>query len=249
MAAESGSATDTALPICIAHRGASGQEPENTLRAFARALEQGATWCELDVHCVEGRLVVIHDDTLDRTTDGQGPVSGCTLGDLRALDAGGGQRIPFLDEVLALAEGRARLNIELKGPGTAAPTVALLQDAVAGGGWHPGQFLISSFDWDQLAEARRLEPALPVAPLVGKGAGSAVLEIADCLEADATHVSRWSARAKLVEAAHQRGRAVRVYPVNLQWEYELMVRLGVDGIFTDFPGRALAWGAAAPPVD
>ncbi len=248
MAADSHSVTDTALPICIAHRGASGQEPENTLRSFARAFEQGATWCELDVYCVEDRLLVFHDDTLDRTTDGHGPIMGCTLGDLRALDAGDGQRIPFLEEVLELAAGRVRLNIELKGPGTAAPTIAMLQDEVAAGRWQPGQLLLSSFDWDMLAEARRLEPAIPVAPLGGKGVGSEIMDVAERLEAEAIHVSRWSARAKLVESAHRHGLAVRVYPINLQWEYELMVRLGVDGIFTDYPGRALAWGAQAPSV-
>ena len=100
----------------------------------------------------------------------------------------------------------------------------------------------------QLAEVRRLEPAIPVAPLVGKGAGSEVLEAAERLEAEAVHISRWSARSRLVAAAHQRGLAVRVYPVKLSWEYDLMVRLGVDGVFTDFPARALAWGAEAPAL-
>jgi glycerophosphoryl diester phosphodiesterase len=233
-------------PVCIAHRGASGSEPENTLRSFARALELGATWLELDVHLVHDRLLVIHDDTLDRTTDGRGPLTDHPLAALRALDAGGGERIPFLEEVLELARGRARLNVELKGPGTAAPVVTLLQAAIASGNWQPGQLVLSSFDWSALAEARRREPALPVAPLVGKGAGGEVLETAERLEAEAIHISRWSARGRLVDAAHGRGLAVRVFPVNRAWEYELMVRLGVDGIFTDFPDRALAWGALAP---
>jgi len=233
-------------PVCIAHRGASGQEPENTLRSFARALEQGATWLELDVHHAHDRLLVIHDDVLERTTDGRGSLARRTLAELRALDAGRGERIPFLEEVLDLAIGRARLNVELKGPGTVAPTVAVLQEAVARGGWQPGQFLLSCFDWDVLAEARRLAPALPGAPLAG--AGAEVLEAAERLGAEAIHVSRWSARARLVEAAHQRGLAVRVFTVNQQWEYELMARIGVDGIFTDFPARVLSWGAAAPTV-
>ncbi|HOX26064.1 MAG TPA: glycerophosphodiester phosphodiesterase family protein [Candidatus Krumholzibacteria bacterium] len=235
-------------PVCIAHRGASGQEPENTLRAFARALEQGATWFELDVHLVHGRLLVIHDATLERTTNGTGPLTAHTLAELRALDAGKGQRIPFLEEVLELAVGRARINVELKGAGTLAPVLAIVRDAVAGGAWRPDQFLLSCFDWDVLDEARQREPAIPVAPLAGKGAGGEVLETADRLGAEAIHVSRWSARARLVEAAHARGLAVRVFPINSQWEYDLMVRLGVDGIFTDFPARVLAWGAAAPAI-
>jgi glycerophosphoryl diester phosphodiesterase len=246
MSVDAGSPVDLAPPVCIAHRGAAGDAPENTLRAFERALEQGAAFLELDVHLVHDRLLVIHDDTVDRTTDGTGPLAAHSLAELRALDAGEGERIPFLEEVLELAAGRARLNIELKGPGTAGPTVHLLQDAVAAGTWQPGQILLSAFDWQQLVRVRELEPALPVAPLAGKGAGGEVLEAADRLGAEAIHISRWSARQRLVTAAHQRGLAARVFPVNRAWEYDLMVRLGVDGIFTDFPGRALAWGALAP---
>ncbi len=241
-------AQDAGLPVCIAHRGASGHEPENTLRAFARALDLGATWLELDVHLVHDRLLVIHDDTLDRTTDGRGPLAVHSLAELRAVDAGSGERIPFLEEVLELAAGRARLNVELKGPGTAAPTVKLLQAEVAAGRWQPGQLLLSSFDWDALKETRQLEPALPVAPLMGKGAGGEILEVAERMEAEAIHISRWSARSRLVAAAHARGLAVRVFPVNRPWEYDLMVRLEIDGIFTDFPEQALSWGALAPEL-
>ena len=200
------------------------------------------------MHLVHDRLLVIHDDTLDRTTNGQGPLAASTLAEIRALDAGSGERIPFLEEVLALARGRARLNVELKGPGTVIPTVKLLQEEIAAGRWQPGQLLLSSFDWDALALARRLEASLPVAPLVGQGAGGEILESADRLEAEAIHVSRWSARSRLVDAAHGRGLAVRVFPVNRAWEYELMVRLGVDGIFTDHPEQALQWGALAPAL-
>jgi len=246
MAADTSPVTGTERPVCIAHRGASGQEPENTLRAFARALELGATWIECDVHHLHDRLVVIHDDTVDRTTDGEGSLSAHSLGELRALDAGNGERIPYLDEVLELAAGRARLNVELKGDGTVEPTVKLLQDAVASGKWRPEQFVLSSFEWPKLQEARRLEPSLPVAPLMGKGAGGELLETADRMGAEAIHISRWSARARLIDAAHLRGLDVRVFTVNSAWEYDLLQRLGVDGFFTDFPLRALAWGASAP---
>lgn len=246
MTATPHSLTSVSRPACIAHRGASAQEPENTLRAFACALDLGVTWLELDVHLVEDRLVVIHDDTVDRTTDGTGALSSFSIDELRALDAGAGESIPFLEEVLDLAAGRARLNIELKGAGTAAPTVAALRRAVAAGAWRPDQFVVSSFDWDQLQEVRDLEPSLPVAPLEGKGAGGELLEVAVRLGAEAIHISRWSARARLVDAAHQRGLAVRVYTLNQAWEYDLMVRLGADAFFTDDPSRALAWGAEAP---
>ena len=240
--------TTAAPPVCIAHRGASGEEPENTLRAFARALAQGATWLELDVHHVHGRVLVIHDDTLERTTNGAGRLSDHALEALRALDAGRGQRIPFLEEILELSAGRARLNIEIKLPDALTATVAVLQDALAAGSWRPEQFLLSSFDWDQLGRARDLEPAVPIALLAGKEAASKVVEAAVRLGAEAIHVSRWLARAGFVAAAHACGLAVRVYPVNLRWEFDLMHRIGVDGVFTDHPERALAWGARAPDV-
>ncbi|MBD3221905.1 glycerophosphodiester phosphodiesterase [bacterium] len=246
MAADTARPAGSSLPVCIAHRGDSVRAPENTLRAFAQALELGATWLELDVHHVHDRLLVIHDETVDRTTDGTGPLSAHSLAELRALDAGEGERIPFLEEVLELACGRARVNVELKGPGTAAPTVAVLQTAMRDGRCRPEQVVVSSFGWDRLAEVRRLAPDLPIAPLIGKGAGGEVIEVADRLGAEAIHISRWSARQRLVNAAHQRGLAVRVFTVNREWEYDLMLRLGVDGFFTDDPLRALTWGAQAP---
>ena len=240
--------TGTAPPICVAHRGASGQEPENTLRAFERALYLGATWLELDVHLVHGRLLVIHDDTLDRTTNGRGKLAEHSLDALRALDAGQGQQIPFLEEVLALAADRARLNVEIKHPDALRAAITVMQEAVAAGAWRPEQFLLSAFDWQILSEARTLEPAIPVAPLAGAGAGNEVIETAERLGAEAIHIARWSARGKFVATAHARGLAVGVYPINRQWEFDLMQRLGVDCIFTDHPGRVLAWGARAPIV-
>lgn len=246
MADQNGTLIRTAPPVCVAHRGASGREPENTLRAFAAAIRQGATWLELDVHLVHGRLLVIHDEVLDRTTDGVGKLVDHSLEALRALDAGRGQQIPFLEEVLDLAAGRARLNIEVKDGQAAAVLVSVLRGAVAGGSWRPEQLLISAFDGDVLERTRALEPAIPVALLAGKGAGNEVLEAAVRLGAEAVHISRWSARGRFVGAAHARGLAVGVYPVNRLWEYQLMHRLGIDSIFTDHPERALAWGARAP---
>jgi len=228
MADQNGTLIRTAPPVCVAHRGASGREPENTLRAFAAAIRQGATWLELDVHLVHGRLLVIHDEVLDRTTDGVGKLVDHSLEALRALDAGRGQ------------------HIEVKDGQAAAVLVSVLRGAVAGGSWRPEQLLISAFDGDVLERTRALEPAIPVALLAGKGAGNEVLEAAARLGAEAVHISRWSARGRFVGAAHARGLAVGVYPVNRLWEYQLMHRLGIDSIFTDHPERALAWGARAP---
>jgi glycerophosphoryl diester phosphodiesterase len=245
----------THAPVCIAHRGASGVEPENTLRAFACALSLGAAWLELDVQRLGDDLVVLHDDTVDRTTDGNGRLQDFTLARLRSLDAGAGERIPLLQEVLDLVAGRARLHVELKGEGTVAPTVALLMRALASGTWAAGSFVLSSFTWDRLLEVRDLAPELPVAALVSGHVSSEALEIVARMGAEAVHVGKLAARGGIVREAHARGLAVRVFTVNERWEYELMRRIGVDAVFTDHPERVLAWSnekawrSGATPID
>ena len=100
---------------CIGHRGASGYEPENTLRSFSRAIEMKCSWIELDVHMADGHIMVIHDEDLSRTTNGKGKISESKYEYLSKLDAGEGEHIPTLPEVLALVDHRCRINIELKG--------------------------------------------------------------------------------------------------------------------------------------
>ena len=123
----------------IAHRGASAYEPENTLRAFARAIEMGATMLELDVHLSrDGHLVVIHDPDLSRTTDGSGSAGDMSLAEIQRLDAGLGEHVPTLAEVIELVRGRAQLYIEMKGQQTPAAVVdtlrrtAFIDQAIAG---------------------------------------------------------------------------------------------------------------------
>jgi len=104
------------MVVNVGHRGAAGHEPENTLRGFRRAMELGADMVELDVQiCSSGEMVVIHDDTVDRTTNGTGAVDELTFEELRRLDAGGGERIPTLDEVIDVADREIGVNVELKG--------------------------------------------------------------------------------------------------------------------------------------
>ena len=143
--------------LCIAHRGASGLAPENTLPAFQLALELGADAIELDVHLADDELVVIHDDDLSRTTNGKGRVSTSSLVDLRQLDAGDGLRIPLLSEVLDLVGDQMGINIELKGRGTAGPVVDLLRARGQG----PNHILLSAFDHDELVAARSAAPEYP----------------------------------------------------------------------------------------
>src|SRR6056297_2287931 len=106
------------MVLKIGHRGAMGYEPENTLRSFKKAIELNVDMVELDVYvCSSGELVVIHDDKVDKTTNGKGYVSEKSFDELRKLDAGMGEKIPTLQEVLDLIDKRAKVNIELKGKG------------------------------------------------------------------------------------------------------------------------------------
>jgi glycerophosphoryl diester phosphodiesterase len=143
--------------LCIGHRGASGVEPENTLRSIRVALDAGADGIEVDVQLVDGQLVVFHDRRLERTTNGRGLLSRKRFDYLRSLDAGCGERIPTLAEVCAAAAGRgAFINIELKGPRTAEAVNELIESCVTTRGWRREDFLVSSFRRDEL---RRLAGA------------------------------------------------------------------------------------------
>ncbi|MEL0083582.1 MAG: glycerophosphodiester phosphodiesterase family protein, partial [Gammaproteobacteria bacterium] len=151
--------------LCIGHRGAMGHAPENTLGSVKAALALGVRHLEIDVYCVEGELLVFHDDRLERTTNGTGRIRDQSLSHLRSLDAGGGQQIPTLEEVCTEIAGKACLNIELKGPGTARPVARLINQLIARG-WHHDCFLVSSFDHRQLAEMGQMEPRIKLGALL-----------------------------------------------------------------------------------
>lgn len=216
--------------LCIGHRGFPSAAPENTLRGFELAISAGADALELDVQWVDGGLIVIHDDDLDRTTSGTGRVDAATLGHLRSLDAGGGERIPLLDEVLDRVAGRVPINIELKGPGTAGPTVALLRARAE----PTGGILLSAFDHRELEVARSAAPEYPRAALFGRLDRDPVAAARE-VGAIAVNVHRRSARSALVKAARAAGMATLAYTVNDPKEALALRRIGVAGIFTDCP--------------
>ena len=217
----------------IGHRGASGYAPENTLKAFELALQQGCEWLELDVHLLDGKLIVIHDEQLDRTTSGQGLITDHSLDVIRGLDAGEGEKIPYLGEVIALVDGKATINIELKGSGTAQPTSALLDAWCLEHGTDPNKFLLSSFDHRELALA---SPRYPRGALFWKMSDTAV-ERALSLNASYMNISLKHVTEDWVNAAHKAGLKVAVYTVNEIDDIEQMRQWGVDAIFCDYPDR------------
>ena len=231
----------------IAHRGASGEFPENTLAAFAAAIEAGAQMCELDVQLsADGVAMVIHDDTVDRTTDGKGAVSSMSLAELRRLDAGckfgaafAGARIPTLDEVLNLAKGRCALNVELKGAGVESEVCRLVRAHHAF-----ADTIVSSFDWDSLAAARKLEPALRLGVLADRRADAA-LQAAAHLRAASVNPRYDLVTAAMVKRAHDAGLKVLVWTIDKPARMRRMIAMGVDGIMTDYPARLAALLKAA----
>ncbi len=217
--------------ICFGHRGASGYEPENTLSSFEKALALGCPWIELDVYFVGGELLVIHDDFLERTTNGKGEVMDSGLYYLRSLDAGNGQQIPTLEEVAELVDGRCGINIELKGPDTAKPA-SVFAAALCRGYWQEDQFLFSSFNHKELALT---DPSFRRGALFHKKAD--YFERAEKLGAYSINLSRKLVSNKLVKECHQRNFKVFVYTVNEPKDIEQMVDMGVDGVFCDYPDR------------
>jgi glycerophosphoryl diester phosphodiesterase len=222
--------------LCIGHRGACGHEPENTLRSVRRALEFGVQGIEIDVRAVRGELFVLHDATVNRTTNGTGYLTRKTFAQIHALDAGHGERIPTLREVFETVERRAFINIELKGRSTALPVSALIEEFIGARGWSYNDFLVSSFYRRELR--RIINPRIRLALLVTRP--SALYHLAaKRLRCGAINVALRHVTAHFVEDAHRRGLAVFVYTVNSAADIARMRDLRVDGVFSDFPERVL----------
>ena len=221
----------------IGHRGACGYEPENTLRSFNRALQLCVDMIELDVHvCKSGELMVIHDEKVDRTTNGKGYVADKTFEELRALDAGKGEGIPTLPEALALINRKAKVNIELKGAHTAKPVFELLEKHVRESDWSYDDFLISSFNHDELQEFRRLSRESRIGVLI-KDITTGLAEFAEKVGAYSINVYMGSVSKELVDDIHKRGMKVLVWTVDDVEDIERMRHIGVDGIFSNYPDR------------
>ncbi len=224
----------------FAHRGASGSYPENTLLAIEQALLAKADGIEIDVFCVENELVVIHDENVSRTTNGTGFLQDFTLRQLQQLDAGAGQQVPTLWQVLQLVNNQTLLNIELKGADTAEPLFKLLQKAETELGTEPDKLLISSFNHHLLKQIKKQRPDLKIGALTA----SLHLDYA----AFASELGAWSVNCdrgfinqELVQDAHQRGLKVLVYTVNDATTAKKLRQLGVDGIFCNYPLEARSW--------
>ncbi|BFH61525.1 glycerophosphodiester phosphodiesterase [Paenibacillus azoreducens] len=238
--------------INFAHRGSSKICPENTMAAFKKGLEQGATGIETDVQLSkDGRMVLIHDETLDRTTSGTGWVKDHTLEELKHLDAGSkfdpvfqGEQIPLLDELLELTkESGTIINIELKNgtvmyEGLEEKVIELVR------AYHMSErVIISSFNHYSLSYCKKLAPEIRTGILYMEGLYEP-WEYAKTLQADALHAYHRAVLPEFVAKAKSSGKAYHPFTVNDCEEMERLLQAGVDGIITDYPDRLAALLAA-----
>ncbi|HUY28390.1 MAG TPA: glycerophosphodiester phosphodiesterase family protein [Candidatus Binataceae bacterium] len=222
----------SARVLNIGHRGASKAFPENTLAAFRAACEAGADLCELDVQLSrDGAVVVIHDATVDRTTNGRGAVADLTLAELQRLDAGRGERIPTLEEVFAATAGRCGLDVELKIAGLEPQVAAIMRK------WNAAETsMVSSFDWRALEAMRTAAPEIRLGVLAEKNPAR-MLEAAERMHAYAVNPRFDLASREFCADAHARGFKVLVWTVDAPEAMGILIAAGVDGVVTNYPER------------
>ncbi|WP_336129537.1 glycerophosphodiester phosphodiesterase [Mesoflavibacter sp. CH_XMU1422-2] len=221
----------------VGHRGAKGYISENTLPSIKKALELGVDGIEIDVHlCASGELVVFHDFTLDRMTNGTGELGKQTLNQLQLLKIDGQYKIPTLIEVLDLINGSCLLNIELKGEKTAQPTVNLLHKYFAKGNWSYNTILISSFQRKELEAIYAIDNKMPLGVLT-KASVNASIRFAKTVKAVAIHPNFALLSKNNVKEAQNEGFKVNAWTVNDYESIERIKSYGVDAIISDYPDR------------
>ena len=228
----------------IAHRGLSSQYPENTILAFQKALDIGIVWMEFDLQITsDNHLVVMHDKTVDRTTNGRGLVSDLTLEQVQALDAGShldakfaGERVPTFEEVIDLLSGQAKMAVELKFDGLEpiGQVLDILQkhDVI-------DQVSVSSFDLDKLPEVKRLCPSCSTTALLKPEVDVSRDWVAEAQKygVDVFGPRHTHTTKEMVDQAHNKGLVVRCWGLGKDQgpALEHMIDVGVDGMTTDCP--------------
>ncbi|MFD2791084.1 glycerophosphodiester phosphodiesterase family protein [Arenibacter sp. H213] len=224
-------------PLVIGHRGAMGHETENTLASVQKALDLGVDMIEIDVFKIRsGEIVVFHDVSLERLTDGTGKIEAYNYDDLQNLTLEGGHKIPTLQEVINLMDKKAHLNIELKGSNTADRVNFIINYYVREKGWPLDKFLISSFKWEELKRMRALNPQIRIAILTDKDPLQAIA-IGEELNALAINPYYKTLTLENVDKIQKEGFKVYPYTVNEVEDIKSMKQMGVDGIITNYPER------------
>jgi glycerophosphoryl diester phosphodiesterase len=223
--------------LIFAHRGASGVEPENTLRSIRTALAAEVDGIEIDIHEVDGQLFVIHDRWLHRTTSGHGQIFNYDYQYLRSLDAGGGEVIPTLDEVLKLVAGKCTINIELKAVKNLTLLFSYIDEAIKTTALLSNDVLFSSFNHRLLHAIKQQRPDFAIGALTACYPLD-YAKFAEQLNAYSVHLDVDFISEHFVADAHRRGLKVFVYTVDELEDINAMKHLGVDGIFSNYPTKA-----------
>ena len=234
--------------VVFAHRGACAHAPENTISSFELAVEHLADAVELDAKLsMDGQVMVIHDQTVDRTTDGHGSVNEMTCAELKNLDAGSkfnskyaGEKIPTLDEVFEHVGQKLFVNVELTNYGSRNDDLVEKVVQVVKRQNMQGRVLFSSFLPKNLKIAQQLLPDTPVAILCLPGIGGVITRssLLRTTSPEIIHPYLTDVNQGFVNREHKNGRRVHVWTVNLEADLKRMLSLGVDGIFTDDPQKA-----------
>lgn len=231
------SSCDNNKPLVIGHRGAMGHETENSLASVQKALDLGVDMIEVDVFKIKsGEVVVFHDQTVDRLTNGPGNIEEYYITDLRKLILDGGHKIPMIQDVLKLIDNRVILNIELKGANTADKINHTIKFYTESRGWSADNFIISSFNWDELRSMRKFNDSIAIAVLTEENPLEAI-DVAKELNAVAINPYFKNLNADVAKKIKQAGFKIYTWTVNEPEDIEAMTNLGVDGIITNFPER------------
>lgn len=221
----------------IGHRGANEHEPENTIVAFQKAIDLGSDGIELDVHLSSDKeIIVIHDQTIDRTTNGTGFVHQMTLSELKKFRIHHNYEIPTLDEVFGILNHNILINIELKSFEAAAKVIALLEKYILQNKFTYQNFLISSFDWSALTFCHAQSPRISLGVLTDNSIESALI-FAKEINAFAINPEFKLLNSKNIKEIHDHGLKIYAWTVNKVEDINKMKILKVDGIISDFPDR------------
>lgn len=221
----------------IGHRGAKGYEPENTLLSFQKAIDIGVDGIELDVHLSsDGAIMVIHDETLDRTTNGKGFVNELSLQELKTFQIEKENTIPTLIEVFDLVNKHCFINIELKGKGTYKPVINLIEHYIEEKNWNYGHFIISSFNWSALQEVRKWNAKIPIGVLTHTDLDLAIA-FAKFIKAETIHPYFHLLTKENTLKIQNEGFKVFAWTVNETEDIQKIKSFHVNGIISDFPDR------------
>jgi len=221
----------------IAHRGAKAYEPENTLKAFQKALDLNSDGIELDVHLsADEQIIVIHDETIDRTTNRKGLVNTFSLSELKSFLIDGKYQIPTLNEVFDLVDKKCLINIELKGLGTPSKVVQLIEQYISEKNWNYNNFIVSSFDWNMLEETSNLNPNIPIGVLTEENLDTA-LAFAEKIKVKAIHPDYQLLNIENVKKIQEKGFLVLPWTVNSAEDIQKVKSYKVNGIISDNPDK------------